>query len=123
MATLTETTRVYLTQLTGQIPRETDDWETVQAAAQAGTGQIFVEVPWQHGHEAPGRHQLVVQRVEGHEVVYFNPRHDPDLPAGTVLPANGPVPERTVAGEGLERMPVFQLKTLFLKGAGRALLP
>jgi hypothetical protein len=123
MDPLLEETRHLLTATLGQAGRATEKWEDVSQALQAGKTDIVLSLPWEHPGEAPQRHQIVLSRREGDRLVYYNPKGHAKLPVGATLPGNKTVPERRVEGTGLESLPEFVIRDLFIKGAGAALIP
>lgn len=123
MDRLIDQTQRMLADMLGTPLRESREWDEVIAALGAGISDIIVEVAWQHPGQAPESHELVLKRLEENRIVYFNPKSHGELAVGTVLPANPTVSERRVEGMGLESLPTFSLRALFIKGPGVALIP
>lgn len=123
MNRLLTVTRRMLEDLTGAPMEETRDWHQVQAALDAGLGDVIVELPWQQPDAQPERHELVLKHAIGDRVVYYNATSPADQPVGTLLSGNATLPERRVEGAGLESMPLDTMERLFTEGDGAALLP
>lgn len=123
MDRLIDQTQRILADMLGVRMRESRNWDEVVAALAAGVSDVIVEVAWQHPGEAPDRHELVLKRLNGDRIDFYNPKSHGVLAVGTVLPANPTVPERRVEGMGFESLPALSLRDLFVKGQGVALIP
>lgn len=99
------------------------DWNEVLAALHRGGRSVIVDLAWPESFAQDGRHELVLERLEGDRIYYFNPHATQGLAAGTLLPAIASLPERRVEGTGKESMTLAALSELFAQGDGCALIP
>lgn len=103
--------------LMNQKAEQTDRFADVQRTLEAGQSDVIVELPW---YPDGGTHQLVLTRIAGDRVVFFNPLGHKGQAPGTTLSDGGLI--RRVERDGTESAPLSALEDLFAQGKARALL-
>lgn len=101
-------TQILMGAVLGSRRRGTRDFARVVEALRAGKGEVVIEIPWGSGRYQ----QLILRRIEGERVYFFNPfKGDLSKPF-----------ERRAEEEG-ESALLADLEAHFTRGKGEALLP
>jgi hypothetical protein len=98
----------------------------VEKALKSGVREIVLCLPG----EGFRRRKLVAMHLVGEDVLFFDPRFNPELSycldlgrTGTAVAADGVLPDRTVAGNGMHALAKAWLADLFYDGKAYAMIP
>ena len=98
----------------------------VEKALRSGVREIVLCLPG----EGFRRRKLVAMHLVGDEVLFFDPLFNPENSycvelgkTGAVVEADGVLPDRTIAGNGMHALPKAWLADLFYDGKAYAMIP
>ena len=98
----------------------------VEKALKSGVREIVLCLPG----EGFRRRKLVAMHLVGDEVLFFDPLFNPENSycvelgkTGSVVEADGVLPDRTIAGNGMHALPKAWLADLFYDGKAYAMIP
>lgn len=98
----------------------------VEKALKSGVREIVLCLPG----EGFRRRKLVAMHLVGDEVLFFDPLFNPENSycvelgkTGAVVEADGVLPNRTIAGNGMHALPKAWLADLFYDGKAYAMIP
>ena len=101
-------------------------YSEVERALKAGIREVVLHLP---GHTSR-RRKLVAMHVMGDRVLCFDPELNPTLSyaaelgkPGTIIPADGVLPERRYEGNGMHSMDKKFVSELFYDAKAYALIP
>ena len=98
----------------------------VEKALRAGVREVVLCLPG----EGFRRRKLVAMHLVGDEVLFFDPLFNPENSycvelgkTGARVEADGVLPDRTIAGNGMHALPKSWLADLFYDGKAYAMIP
>ena len=98
----------------------------VEKALRAGVREVVLCLPG----EGFRRRKLVAMHLVGDEVLFFDPLFNPENSycvelgkTGARVEADGVLPDRTIAGNGMHALPKAWLADLFYDGKAYAMIP
>ena len=98
----------------------------VEKALRSGVREIVLCLPG----EGFRRRKLVAMHLVGDEVLFFDPLFNPEHSycvelgkTGAKVEADGVLPDRTIAGNGMHALPKAWLADLFYDGKAYAMIP
>jgi len=103
-----------------------DDPDMVLKMLKDGKSDIITSMKWgeKRGNELHDVHKIVLQKIEGDRVIFFNPlAHPEDMEKGTFIEGENMGPRRRVEGIGLESVSVDEFIELFEEREGISYFP
>lgn len=89
--------------------QESRDPEVILNKLKNGCSDIIVDLNWgeQREEEYHEKHKIVLQRIDGEKIIFFNPMgHSDELEEGDTIEGEEKGPVRRVEGTGLESITV-----------------
>lgn len=117
-------TQQLLKNFTGENTSKTNDFNKIIEYLKSGKNGIIVNLLWneQRDDKFYERHEIVLEKLEGNRIYFFNPLKTTNIKIGDVISGNNRGPKRRLEPHGFESMEISTLQNIFNQGNALALI-